>query len=95
METQRPLAFGVLHLHPWEFGRYTPREYTEKVKGYFERQRAVRKECAQAVANLMNSTGNFKTPVTVDDLLGREIPDRKQIDRQEDMEALTSRFGGR
>jgi hypothetical protein len=50
---------------------------------------------AWAVANLMNSTGNYKTPIKPADLIGEKPAKRiKKRTSQEEVAALQQRFGG-
>ena len=65
------MAYGMLRLQPYEFARLTFAEFGLLVKGCQERLEHQREREAYWVAALMNATGNFKKPVTVEQLIGR------------------------
>jgi hypothetical protein len=59
----------------------TPKELVFLADGYRERDRKVWELAAWQTAYLMNSSGNYKEPITADMLLGRKKanhPDRKK-----------------
>lgn len=64
------MAYGLLGLKPWEFIRYTVREFEETVAGAHIRH-------AHAVDLVMRHalvTGQWSKPVSFRDLTGREEP---------------------
>jgi len=61
----------VLDLSPSEFATLTFEEFGQLVTGYQKRFELTREREAHWVAALMNATGNFKKPITVDQLIGR------------------------
>lgn len=60
---------------PWEFDRLTIAELNGMVEAKAKREREwwerTQELVAWAVVHLMNATGNFEQPVTMDQLLGR------------------------
>lgn len=72
--------------------RYTPGQIKAKIKGFYELQRAQQKQVAWAVCNLMNATGNFKEPLTIEKLTGEGKKQRKNT--ASDAASLLNRFGG-
>ncbi len=68
-----PLAFGELALRPTEFRLLTPQEFFALYEGYLRRLSDQTEREARWISNLMNATGNYKPPVTVEGLLGRPL----------------------
>jgi hypothetical protein len=64
------------------------------MKGYIDKHRADKRDSAQAVCHIMNSSGNYKKPVTIADLIGKD-PEKKKKPTQNNLKALKSRFGER
>lgn len=65
------MAFGYLGLSHEEFWGLTPFEFTELIEGYKVRDRVRKEELAWMTMHLMNATGNFKSPITIEKLLPR------------------------
>lgn len=81
------MAYGQLGLHPWELLRYTPGQIKAALKGFSEGKKAERHLVAWAVANLMNATGNFKKPVTIESLTGEKSQKQEKTGAQLKAEA--------
>lgn len=73
--------------------RYTPGQIKAKIKGFMEQQKLQQKQVAWAVCNLMNATGNFKEPVTIEKLAGS--PKKQKQTTPEEAAALLKRLGGK
>lgn len=66
------------------------------MKGYLDKHRADKRDSAQAVCHIMNSSGNYKKPVTVQDLIGKDpAAAAKKKANPNDLKALKGRFGER
>ncbi|SFH22951.1 Phage tail assembly chaperone protein, TAC [Desulfotomaculum arcticum] len=69
------LAFGPLQLKPAEFWELTITEFAEMLEAYTEfkhqTEEATYHRTAWLAANLMNATGNYRTLITPEKLLGK------------------------
>lgn len=66
------------------------------MKGYIDKHRADKRDSAQAVCHIMNSSGNYKKPVTVQDLIGKDpATAAKKKANTNDLKTLKGRFGER
>jgi len=61
----------LLPLTARAFGRHTPREVEEMIDGAIWRLAQAQDARAWQTALLMSATGNYKEPITVEQLLGR------------------------
>ncbi len=86
----------MLGLKPWEFMRYTPREIFQSIDGLNRDREDLRKFALILTCHLMNATGNFKTPVTIDDLYSSktEITTEEVAANKNYLAEVTKRFGG-
>lgn len=68
------MAYGLLSLKPWEFGRCTVREVEQMLAGYALRRAHERDLLAWQAVYLMRATGNYskETILTERTLLGRD-----------------------
>lgn len=64
------MAYGLLMLTPPTFAALTPGDFFDLAEAAIEREHRDMERLAWAVMHLMNATGNFKIPVTLDSLLG-------------------------
>lgn len=67
------MAYGELALRPSEFRLLTPREFIALYDGYLVRKSNQEEREARWVSMLMNATGNYKSAVTVESVLGRPL----------------------
>ena len=92
-----PMAYGALNLKPWEFGRLTPGEFVQLLKGYKWRMEQKQVLLAQFAAPIINTCTNreLKKPVTVEMLLGIEHKaDKKSNDQaKEEIKKLLAEVG--
>lgn len=66
----RPIAFGLLRLHPWEFRRYTVREFEDAVLGAHVRH----EHASDLVMRHALATGQWQRRVSFRDLTGKDEP---------------------
>lgn len=63
-------------LRPWEFDRLSIAEFNGMVEARIKREGEQFKQLHELLAwvtvHLMNATGNFEKPVTMDQIMGRE-----------------------
>ena len=64
------MAYGLLGLKPWEFQRYTVREFEDAVAGAYMRHTHL----VDIVMRHALATGQWSKPVSFRDLTGREQP---------------------
>ncbi|MCW2279110.1 phage tail assembly chaperone [Heliophilum fasciatum] len=95
------IAFGVLSLRPHEMWAITLTELIEMADAYgketVRRMESEYHRTAWLSANLMNTMGTLKRPVTVDMLLGREKDDSEiqtSEDRKQAFQELLEKFNG-
>ncbi len=78
------MAYGVLHLKPWEFASLTPGEFHQMAQGADERHEQQRWRDAWVVSHLMNISGkHVKREISPAELMGpkyvkRQIQERKK-----------------
>jgi hypothetical protein len=77
------VAFGLLGLHPWEFRRYTVREFEEAVLGAHQRHAHL----VDVVMRHALATGQWSRRVRFRDLTGRDAPLPLDPRLEEDIEA--------
>jgi hypothetical protein len=97
LEAIKPTCFGVLGLKPWELMKFTPRELFQALEGLNQDREDLRKFALVLTCHLMNSTGNYKKPVTIDDLYPNkdEITTEETMANKDYLAEVTKRFGGR
>ena len=96
LEKLEEFAFGVIRLTPFDFYRMTFREFKNLQQGFTAREHEERKFRAYLTCVLANSSGNFKEPLKVSDILP-EIEDRgkDKVLSQEDRDELFKVIKGR
>lgn len=70
MQDVGPFAYGVLGLHPWELRKYTLREFSYKVAGYADAERADWRRFAALACWVLAPFTDKDTTLTPDRLLG-------------------------
>lgn len=86
------MAYGVLRLLPWEFGKLTPGEFHQALDGFEQGQKLRMRQMACLAAWLINGIGSPKRAIQISDLIkdGPKAEKRKQGNLREEHDKLVS-----